>query len=169
VGIGALLVLGIGDTVRVSLTGDPVSEIAVARDILRAADKLPGAVELISCPTCGRCRGNLAETAALLSGLVREFENSRIREIKRLISEGKEPPKSMTSVLRAAVMGCEVNGPGEAKNADVGVALTKDKAVYFEKGKKIATVGVREIPRIVMDGLGSLHVYAKSTEYCEES
>lgn len=117
-GIGALLLDGIGDTVRVSITGDPVKEIAAAREILCAVGARRG-LELISCPTCGRCSMDI-ETIS--------------DEVRRRL------PKSDV-FLRIAIMGCAVNGPGEAKEADVGVACTKTGGVLFKKGKALRSVG----------------------------
>ncbi|MCL1820142.1 MAG: flavodoxin-dependent (E)-4-hydroxy-3-methylbut-2-enyl-diphosphate synthase [Oscillospiraceae bacterium] len=113
--IGALLLDDIGDTVRVSLTADPVEEVRAAKSLLRALGLRRGGVEIISCPTCGRCRADVI-------GLAEELE-------RRL--EGVE--KSLT----VAVMGCGVNGPGEARHADIGVAAGSDGFVLFEKGEII--------------------------------
>jgi (E)-4-hydroxy-3-methylbut-2-enyl-diphosphate synthase len=137
-GIGALLALGLGDTVRVSLTGDPVSEISVARDILRAANRLPGGISLISCPTCGRCRADLEKIASEVAAKIFVIESAR----------GKQG-----RALTVAVMGCAVNGPGEASHADFGVACGETNAVYFERGKKIRTIRQDEIVDVVAAAL----------------
>lgn len=118
VGIGSLLTLGLGDTLRVSLTGDPKKEIETSWNILESLDIRQKGIKIISCPTCGR-------TNIDLTGLVEKVE-------KRL--EGIELP------ITVAVMGCEVNGPGEAKEADIGIAGGKKQGIIFKKGKKIKTV-----------------------------
>ena len=113
VGIGGLLCLGIGDTVRVSLTADPVREIEAAKAILRAAGVRQGGVNIISCPTCGRTKIDLI-------GLAGQVEEA-LRDCKKN--------------LTVAVMGCVVNGPGEARQADVGIAGGDDCGVLFVKGE----------------------------------
>ena len=118
VGMGALLADGIGDTLRVSLTDTPVEEVRVAREILSAVGLRRDGVEIISCPTCGRCGVDLQRTA---------------RAVRRGLEGVKAP-------LTVAVMGCPVNGPGEAKAADVGLAGGKGKAVIFSRGKVLKTV-----------------------------
>ena len=112
IGIGSLLLKGIGDTIRVSLTGDPVAEIAVAKDILQAAGRRTFGPELISCPTCARCKIDLA-------GLV--------NKIKPLL-------ENISAPLKIAVMGCPVNGPGEAKEAHLGVTGAGNEAMIFKGG-----------------------------------
>ena len=116
VGIGSLLFQGIGDTIRVSLTGDPVKEIKVGYEILKALHLRQRGPNLISCPTCGRCKVDL---------------NKIVKKVERQIRNINKP-------LTIAVMGCMVNGPGEAREADIGVAFDKDKGVLFKKGKIIA-------------------------------
>lgn len=118
VGIGGLLALGIGDTIRVSLSADPVEEIYAARDILKAAGVRKEGPELISCPTCGR-------TQIDLIGLANEVE-------KRL--------KAVDKPITVAVMGCVVNGPGEASAADVGLAGGVGEGLLFKKGEIIKKV-----------------------------
>jgi (E)-4-hydroxy-3-methylbut-2-enyl-diphosphate synthase len=118
VGMGALLADGIGDTLRVSLTDSPVEEVRVAREILSAVGLRREGVEIISCPTCGRCGIDLQGTA---------------RAVRRSLADIREP-------LTVAVMGCPVNGPGEAKAADVGLAGGRGKAVIFSRGKILRTV-----------------------------
>ncbi len=115
VGIGTLLSMGIGNTLRVSLTADPVEEIKVAYEILKALDLREKGVEIISCPTCGR-------TEVDLIGLAEKVE--------KLYKDCPIP-------LKIAVMGCVVNGPGEAKEADIGIAGGKGKGLIFKKGKVI--------------------------------
>ena len=118
IGIGSLLADGIGDTIRVSLTADPIREIAAAKDILRALDLDEGAPQIVSCPTCGRTRIDLIS----LANAVEE----RLRTVKKPI--------------KVAVMGCIVNGPGEAKEADIGIAGGDGCAVLFKKGKVLRKV-----------------------------
>lgn len=114
-GIGALLLDGIGDTVRVSLTDDPVEEVYAARDILRAAGLRKDGVNIISCPTCGRTRIDLI-------GLVNRVDEA--------LKDCKKP-------ITVAVMGCVVNGPGEAREADIGIAGGDGCGMLFEKGKQV--------------------------------
>lgn len=132
VGIGALLLSGIGDTMRVSLTGDPCEEVRLAKDILQALGMKKSAVNLISCPTCGRTRVNLEEITA------------RIEE--QLAPIEKEMEKRKLPGLTVAVMGCEVNGPGEAKEADLGVACGKGKGVLIRKGEVLRSIPEEDIP-----------------------
>ena len=117
VGIGTLLSEGIGDTIRVSLTADPVKEVSAGIAILKAAGLRPGGVKFVSCPTCGR-------TEIDLISLATEVER-RVRDLDRDIT--------------VAVMGCVVNGPGEAREADYGIAGGKDKGLLFKKGKVLGT------------------------------
>ena len=118
VGIGGLLALGIGDTMRVSLSADPVEEVYAARDILKAAGVRKDGPELVACPTCGRTRIDLI-------GLANEVE---------------ERLKSVDKPITVAVMGCAVNGPGEASAADVGIAGGVGEGLLFRKGKIVKKV-----------------------------
>ncbi len=118
IGIGALLSEGIGDTMRVSLTAHPVEEVRVARQILQSLGLKKFFPELISCPTCGRCTVDLV-------ALVGEVEN--------ILQSYRLP-------LKVAVMGCAVNGPGEAKEADLGISAGKKHGIVFKNGKVIRTV-----------------------------
>jgi (E)-4-hydroxy-3-methylbut-2-enyl-diphosphate synthase len=147
VGIGSLLTAGIGDTIRVSLTGNPMPEIAAARDILRSTDLLPGAVNLVSCPTCGRCRVDLAQIAGEIAAALVPIEAQRIREAKET---------GLPKPLTVAVMGCAVNGPGEAAHADVGVAFGDGKAVFFKQGVQTAAVLAGDVMPILLNGINSL-------------
>lgn len=112
IGIGSLLCDGIGDTIRVSLTADPIKEVYAAKDILRACG-LSGGVEIISCPTCGRTKIDLISLA------------NRVEEMLRNVDKQ----------IKVAVMGCAVNGPGEARGADIGVAGGNGEALLFKKGE----------------------------------
>ena len=117
IGIGSLLLDGIGNTIRVSMTGDPVQEAFVAKDILTVLGLKDG-VQIISCPTCGRNRVPIAPIA---------------EEIKKRTA-------SLNKKLKIAIMGCVVNGPGEASDADIGMAAGKDSGVIFIKGQRVKTV-----------------------------
>ncbi len=125
IGIGALLLAGIGDTMRVSLTADPVEEVYFAKEILETVGMRPMPYNLVSCPTCGR-------TKIDLQGLAEEVD-------ERLSKSG------ISSGLKVAVMGCIVNGPGEAKEADFGVAGGQGKGVIFQKGEILKTVDEKDI------------------------
>lgn len=117
-GLGMLLAEGIGDTMRVSLTADPVEEIAVAFDILSAVDVRRCKPEIVSCPTCSRCQVDLIPIAD---------------EVTRRLATINKP-------LKVAVMGCVVNGPGEARFADVGVACGREEGLLFARGEKLRRV-----------------------------
>ena len=122
-GIGALLLDGIGDTIRVSLTDDPVQEVYAAKDILKAAGLRKEGVNIISCPTCGRTRIDLI-------GLVNQVDAAL-----------KDCPKPLT----VAVMGCVVNGPGEAREADIGIAGGDGWGMLFEKGEPVEKLPYDEL------------------------
>lgn len=118
IGVGALLLNGIGDTLRISLTGDPVEEIYVGKEILRSLDLLNDKIKVISCPTCGRCNIDLIN-------IVNEVED-KIENIEKNIT--------------VAIMGCAVNGPGEARDADIGIAGGKGEGLLFKKGEIIKKI-----------------------------
>ena len=122
-GIGALLLDGIGDTIRVSLTDDPVQEVYAAKDILKAAGLRKEGVNIVSCPTCGRTRIDLI-------GLVNRVDEA-LRECKKPIT--------------VAVMGCVVNGPGEAREADIGIAGGDGWGMIFEKGEQVEKLPYDEL------------------------
>ena len=123
-GIGALLTEGIGDTVRVSLTEDPVIQVRAAYEILKALKLRQWGPDIISCPTCGRCQVNIEK-------IVNKLEK-RIYSDEKLIK--------LSQGLKIAVMGCIVNGPGEARDADFGIAGGKGAGVWIEKGRRIKTI-----------------------------
>ncbi len=136
IGIGTLLLEGIGDTIRVSLTGSPEEEVDVAKSILSALNLRNFGYELIACPTCGRCQVDLVP-------IVKEIEEN----LARLVGHG---PRSEGKPLLVAVMGCEVNGPGEARGADIGVAFGKGKGAIFQNGKIIKTVSDRDAVSVLV-------------------
>ncbi|MFH1856710.1 MAG: flavodoxin-dependent (E)-4-hydroxy-3-methylbut-2-enyl-diphosphate synthase [Candidatus Omnitrophota bacterium] len=131
IGMGFLLLNGIGDTIRVSITGNPELEVEAGRRILASLGLRRFGPEVISCPTCGRCKVDLPS-------IVKKVE-------KELISLSKIFPE--INCLKVAVMGCEVNGPGEAKEADVGVACSRGGALLFAKGEKIKKINLTEIEK----------------------
>ena len=133
-GLGVLLEEGIGDTMRISLTDDPVVEVRACWTLLGSLDLRRRAPELISCPTCGRCQVNLI-------GLAREVE-------ERLATVSKP--------VKVAVMGCVVNGPGEAADADIGVACGAGSGVVFSHGKIVRKVQEAEIVSALMEELETL-------------
>ena len=125
VGIGALLLRGIGDTIRVSLTDDPVKEVYAAQNILRACGLQEDYVEVVSCPTCGRCAWESMDLANKVTEFVRPYKKK----------------------AKIAVMGCVVNGPGEAKDADIGIAGGNGACLIFKKGepyKKVSADSAEE-------------------------
>lgn len=134
IGIGALLCDGIGDTIRVSLTADPVQEVYAARSILAACERQSGGVEVVSCPTCGRTKIDLL-------AIVEELEQAL-----------KARSFHFSRTVKVAVMGCAVNGPGEAKEADLGVAGGIGEALLFAKGEIMEKIPQEEIvPRLLSE------------------
>lgn len=128
-GIGTLLYAGIGDTIRVSVTGDPVSELPVAYGILRALNIRKVGPEIISCPTCGRCEIDLLTLT---------------RKIEKALAGRKQH-------LKIALMGCVVNGPGEAADADIGIAGGRRQGVIFKKGKPFKKVAEKDFVKALMN------------------
>jgi len=125
IGLGVLLSEGIGDTIRVSLTGDPCEEVIAAKNILQALGLRRFGPDIISCPTCGRCQVDLQKIVADLA-------------VSYQLSAISQKP------IKIAVMGCEVNGPGEAKDADIGIAFGKGAGILFKKGKIIKRVKAKD-------------------------
>lgn len=123
IGIGVLLLEGIGDTIRVSLTASPVVEVEVAYEILRTVGLRNLGAEIISCPTCGRTEIN----------------------IKKMVKQVKSALRGLKRPIKVAVMGCSVNGPGEAKEADFGIAGGKGRGILFVKGKIVKTFDEKEL------------------------
>jgi len=130
-GIGMLLAEGIGDTIRVSLTRDPVEEIRVGYEILKALGIRQRGPDIISCPTCGRC--NIA-----LFDIAEKIENRVI---------------NMTAPIKIAIMGCVVNGPGEAREADIGIAGGDGKGVLFKKGKVVKSLPEEALADVLLEAL----------------
>ena len=133
-GIGALLLDGIGDTLRVSLTDDPVEEVYAAKDILKAAGLRKEGVDIISCPTCGRTRIDLI-------GLVNQVDQAL---------------KNCQKPITVAVMGCIVNGPGEAREADIGIAGGDGWGTIFEKGQQVAKLPYDELLPALLERIEKL-------------
>lgn len=129
IGIGSLLVKGIGDTVRVSITDDPVKEIYAARDILKAVNIRVETPQIVACPTCGRTKIDLVSLA----------------------NEVEDAVKTIKKPIKIAVMGCVVNGPGEAREADIGIAGGDGCAVLFKKGEILRKVAENEIVKELLD------------------
>ena len=124
VGLGIILYQGIGDTIRVSLTGDPLEEIKSAKLILRALGLRKGGVEVVSCPTCGRTKIDLIGLADRVENMVAEFDDLDVK---------------------VAVMGCVVNGPGEAREADLGIAGGIGEGLLIKKGEVIRKLPESEL------------------------
>ena len=133
VGIGTLLCEGIGNTIRVSLTADPVREVAAGIAILKAAGLRKGGVRFVSCPTCGRTEIDLISLAS---------------EVEKRVS-------SLDRDITVAVMGCVVNGPGEAREADYGIAGGVDKGLIFKKGRVVGTYPYDRLIDVLMDMINS--------------
>ena len=118
IGIGSILLMGIGDTIRVSLTGEPLEEVKVGKQILRSIGMLRDKIEIISCPTCGRTEIDLISLA---------------KEVEKRVENIDKP-------IKIAIMGCIVNGPGEAREADLGIAGGRGNGIIFKKGKVLKKV-----------------------------
>lgn len=131
VGLGILLYQGIGDTIRVSLTGDPVEEVKSAKQILKTLGLRKGGIEVVSCPTCGRTQIDLIGLANQVETMVQEFPLD----------------------LKVAVMGCVVNGPGEAKEADIGIAGGKGEGLLIKKGEIVKKVPEEELLQTLREEL----------------
>lgn len=129
IGIGILLFKGIGDTLRVSLSRDPVEEVKVAYEILRALDLRHRGPEIISCPSCGRCDIDLFDV---------------VDKVERALSGIKSSPK-------VAIMGCIVNGPGEAREADIGIAGGRGHGILFKKGQRVKKIPEQELAKVLIE------------------
>jgi (E)-4-hydroxy-3-methylbut-2-enyl-diphosphate synthase len=134
VGIGAILMTGIGDTIRVSLAADPIHEPRVARQILTSCQLIEDGVEVIACPTCGRCQIDMIPLAESISAKTRHIRTP----------------------LKVAVMGCAVNGPGEAKAADVGIAGGAGKGILIKKGEIVKRMNESELEEKLLDEIESM-------------
>lgn len=132
VGLGVILYQGIGDTIRVSLTGDPLEEVKTAKQILKTLGLRKGGVEVVSCPTCGRTRIDLISLANQVEDMVSAFDHLDIK---------------------VAVMGCVVNGPGEAKEADIGIAGGIGEGLLIKKGEVVRKVPEAELLSVLRDEL----------------
>ncbi len=134
IGLGSLLINGIGDTIRVSLTADPVEEIKAGKAILKALSLKKEGIEIISCPTCGRCEIDLISLAESIEKKTRHYK----------------------TYLKVAVMGCVVNGPGEAAAADVGVAGGEGLGILFKKGKIVGKVPEKDLEATLLKEIESM-------------
>jgi (E)-4-hydroxy-3-methylbut-2-enyl-diphosphate synthase len=132
VGIGTLLYQGIGDTIRVSLSAHPREEVIATYEILKSLDLRQHGPVLVSCPSCGRAEVDIVKLAA---------------EVEQALLKVDKP-------VKVAVMGCIVNGPGEAKDADIGIACGKGRAVLFKKGEKIKTIEEKDFIKVLMEEVG---------------
>lgn len=133
-GLGSLLLMGIGDTIRVSLTEDPVREVIMGRKILQYLGLRPYGIEVVSCPTCGRTKVDLINI---------------VKDVKKAISPIKKD-------IKVAIMGCAVNGPGEAREADIGIASGNGEALLFKKGQIITKVKESEIINVLLEEINKL-------------
>jgi (E)-4-hydroxy-3-methylbut-2-enyl-diphosphate synthase len=134
IGLGVLLYDGIGDTIRVSLSDESREEVEVGYEILKALDLRKKGVSLVACPSCGR-----ADV-----------------DIRKLANTVDQMLKKMDKQVKVAVMGCEVNGPGEAKDADVGIAAGNGRAVIFRKGQKVRVVAEADMLEALMEEVAAL-------------
>jgi (E)-4-hydroxy-3-methylbut-2-enyl-diphosphate synthase len=135
IGLGVLLFEGIGDTLRVSLTGSPVDEVRVGQEILKTLNLREKGIEIISCPTCGRCEIDLFRI---------------VKEVEERFSPSIRPS------LKIAIMGCVVNGPGEAREADIGIAGGKGSGLIFKKGKVVKKVREKDLVKALFSEIESM-------------
>lgn len=134
VGMGAILSRGIGDTIRISLTGDPVEEVKVAKEILKSLGLRKEGIDIISCPTCGRTKIDLIS----------------------LVEEAEKRMEAMNKNITVAIMGCAVNGPGEAKEADIGIAGGMGNGIIFKNGEIIKKVPEEDLLEALMEEIDKL-------------
>jgi len=140
VALGALLLDGIGDTIRVSLTENPVEEVRAAKCILEGVGLREAGTQIISCPTCGRCEVDLV---------------SIVKELEEKLAAGTRPLAAKP--FKVAVMGCVVNGPGEAKEADIGVAFGKKEGLMFRKGKALRKISFKQCARVLLEEIKNVN------------
>lgn len=134
IGVGSLLAEGIGDTIRISLTDDPAEEVKVAREILKSLNLRNFGINYITCPTCGRT-------------------NIRLIDLSKKIQEGL---KGVNKPITVAIMGCAVNGPGEARQADIGIAGGKGEALLFKKGQIIGKVKEEDLVKTLLEEIDKI-------------
>jgi len=134
IGIGRLLLEGVGDTIRVSVTGDPVVEVEIAREILQSLGVRSFGPTLVSCPTCGRCE----------------------IDVVKIVEEVKGAIKNIKKNIKIAIMGCAVNGPGEAREADVGLAGGRGEGILFRKGKVVHKVSEKDFVKALLEEISNL-------------
>jgi len=137
IAIGGLLSEGIGDTIRVSFTGSPEAEVKAGIEILKALGLREEGIEIISCPTCGRCEIDLVRL---------------VGEVKRALARVPEPRRK----LKVAIMGCVVNGPGEAREADIGIAGGKGFGFLFKRGRKLKRVPEKQLVAALISGINEM-------------
>ena len=136
IGLGLILNQGIGDTIRVSLTDDPVREVEAAKLILRTLGLRKGGIEVVSCPTCGRTRIDLIGLASRVEELVKNYDLGRTQiNLIKIAEEVEKRLENCDKNIKVAVMGCVVNGPGEAKEADLGIAGGDGCGVLIKHGE----------------------------------
>jgi (E)-4-hydroxy-3-methylbut-2-enyl-diphosphate synthase len=148
VGLGILLAEGIGDTIRVSLAGDPKDEVKVAQWILSSLGLRQFGPQIIACPTCGRVQIDVVKIA-------QELEK-KIHDSRYTIHDSRKPQTAYRKPLKVAVMGCEVNGPGEARDADIGIAAGKHCGILFKRGKIVGRIGEKSIVDILIKEIGRI-------------
>lgn len=141
--IGTLLLKGVGDTIRVSLTADPQEEVIAARNILQSLKVRNFGPQIISCPTCGRCEVDLIR-------MTRELE-------RKLIRSRYQRSRAESIPLSVAVMGCVVNGPGEAKQADIGIAFGRKNGLLFKKGKSLKKVSSGDCVKVLLEEIDKFY------------
>ena len=146
IGVGALLLKGIGDTIRISLTGDPCEEVIVGKEILRSLDLLNDKIKVVSCPTCGRCNIDLIS----------------------VVNEVEEKINHMDKDITVAIMGCAVNGPGEAREADIGIAGGKGEGLLFKKGEIVRKINGDRLVEELLEEIDNLRLNISGVSLDEE-
>ena len=146
IGVGALLLKGIGDTIRISLTGDPCEEVIVGKEILRSLDLLNDKIKVVSCPTCGRCNIDLIS----------------------VVNEVEEKINHMEKDITVAIMGCAVNGPGEAREADIGIAGGKGEGLLFKKGEIVRKINGDRLVEELLEEIDNLRLNVSGVSLDEE-